>query len=125
MTRRIVYFLSAVGIIIIGLVIYRLVENNRNEKQNAAGKVRGTATVYATVVEGRPFSDYLSLTGAIEPNEMVHIRSEIYGVVERINFTEGAQVRSGQVLLKINDSELQAQLGEANTKKSLAAENER
>src|SRR5690606_16479753 len=49
----------------------------------------------------------------------------ISGVVERVNFTEGAQVRSGQVLLKINDSELQAQLGEANTKKSLAAENER
>ncbi|NGM62832.1 efflux RND transporter periplasmic adaptor subunit [Sphingobacterium sp. SGG-5] len=125
MTRRIVFFLSAIGVIIIGLVAYRLLENSKNRKLETARKERGAATVYATVAKGRPFSDYLSLTGAIEPNEVVELRSEISGIVETLNFTEGSEVSAGQVLLKINDSELRAQLGEANTRKSLTAENER
>ncbi len=125
MTRRIVFFLSAVGIVVIGLVIYRLSENNKDKRQDIIHKERGTPTVYATVIEGKPFSDYLSLTGAIEPNEVVDLRSEISGVVENLNFSEGSQVSSGQVLLKINDAELRAQLGEVTTKRALAAENER
>ncbi len=125
MTRRIVFFLSAIGIIIISLVICRLYKNNQNKNQDNARKERGAAIVYGKIVEGRPFSDYLSLTGAIEPNEIVDLRSEISGIVETLNFEEGAHVSSGQVLLRINDAELRAQLAEVTTKKNLTAENER
>ncbi len=125
MTRRIAFFLSAIGIIIISLVIYRLYKNNQNSKQDNARKERGAAIVYGKVVEGRPFSDYLSLTGAIEPNEIVDLRSEISGIVETLNFEEGSHVSSGQVLLRINDAELRAQLAEVTTRKNLTAENER
>src|SRR5690606_3900532 len=76
-------------------------------------------------VHGSEFSDYLSLTGTIEPNEVVDLRVEISGLVEQINFNEGTRVGAGQVLLRINDNELQAQLAQARTRKSLTAENER
>src|SRR5690606_12241612 len=59
------------------------------------------------------------------PNEVVDLRVEISGLVEQINFKEGTRVGAGQVLLRINDNELQAQLAQARTRKSLTAENER
>jgi len=126
MSKRIAFFLSALGLIIIALVIYRLYKNNEGKKEEGTvGKSRGAATVYGKIVDGKPFSDFLSLTGTIEPNEIVDLHSEISGIVEAIHFEEGSQVSSGQVLMKINDSELRAQLAQAQTKNSLAAENER
>jgi len=126
MSRRIVFFLSALGLIIVGLVSYRLYKDNEGKKAEAnAGRTRGGATVYAQVVEGKTFSDFLSLTGTIEPNEIVDLRSEISGIVESIHFSEGSAVSSGQVLLRINDAELRAQLSQVQTRNALASENER
>ena len=45
--------------------------------------------------------------------------------MEKIYFTEGTNVSKGQVLLKVNDIELRAQLSQAQTRQSLASENER
>src|SRR5690606_3705423 len=42
-----------------------------------------------------------------------------------LNFSEGGNVSNGQMLIKINDAELRAQLTQAKTRNSLAAENER
>lgn len=47
------------------------------------------------------------------------------GLVRSINFQEGGYVSRGQVLLRIDDSELRAQLSQALTKEQLSAENER
>jgi membrane fusion protein (multidrug efflux system) len=38
---------------------------------------------------------------------------------------EGSMVSAGQLLFKVNDVELRAQLSQANTRESLAAENAR
>lgn len=53
------------------------------------------------------------------------IRSEVSGIVERINFEEGTMVSKGQVLFKVNDVELRAQLANVRTSQGLASENER
>lgn len=127
MNRKVAFFLSFLLLIVIGLVSYRLIKNREkaavNEKFGAAG--RGEAKVYGMVVNGTPFSDFLSLTGSIEANEVVDLRSEISGIIERLNFDEGSEVTAGQVLIKINDSELRAQLEQAQTRSELAGENER
>ncbi|GAA6773286.1 efflux RND transporter periplasmic adaptor subunit [Flavobacterium sp. CGRL2] len=67
----------------------------------------------------------MSLSGSIEANEQVEIHSEVSGIVEGIFFNEGSFVTKGQVLFKVNDIELKAQLRQAVTKEGLAAENER
>jgi membrane fusion protein (multidrug efflux system) len=76
-------------------------------------------------VKGQDFSNTISLSGSIEANEQIEIRSEVSGIVENIAFTEGSSVSKGQVLFKVNDIELRAQLAQAKTKESLASENER
>jgi membrane fusion protein (multidrug efflux system) len=81
--------------------------------------------VSGIVVNAQNFETNLSLSGSLEANEQVEIRSEVSGIVENIYFNEGSNVAKGQVLFKVNDIELRAQLGQAKTKESLASENER
>ena len=127
MNRRVGIFLSLLVIIVVALVAYRLFVNKEKDKQNSSFGAGGRvgAQVFGVVVSGQPFSDHLSLTGTIEPNEIVDLRSEISGIVDILNFTEGGAVSAGQTLIKINDSELRAQLSQAQTRSTLASENER
>lgn len=128
MSRKAIIFLSIGLLIVIGLVTYRIITNTKNEEANKSaggGNRGGGSKVYGHVVKGQPFADYLSLSGSIEANEVVELHSEVSGIVESLNFQEGNYVSAGQVLLKINDSELRAQLAQARTRAELASENAR
>lgn len=125
MSKRFATVLIIILLIIAGLVTYRVMTNKEKAAENAEGRQRAESKVYGMVVSGQPFSDFLSLSGTIEPNEVINLRSEISGIVEVLNFSEGGHVSNGQVLIKINDAELKAQLAQAKTRNSLAAENER
>jgi membrane fusion protein (multidrug efflux system) len=75
------------------------------------------------VVQPETFDNILSLSGSIEANEQVEIRSEVSGLVESINFQRKVTLVRA-ITFKVNDRELIAQLSQANTKESLASENE-
>lgn len=117
--------ITFVIIILATLIIYRI--NSNSQSSSSGGKKGGGAPlpVEAVITHPQIFSDNLSLTGSIEANEQIEIRSEVSGVVEKIYFQEGAQVNKGQVLVKVNDIELRAQLAQAKTRQDLASENER
>jgi membrane fusion protein (multidrug efflux system) len=66
--------------------------------------------VNAVVAMPRELENKIFSTGNILANEEVEIRAEIPGRIILINFLEGAMVRKGDLLVKINDNELQAQL---------------
>ncbi|MDB5012039.1 MAG: cation transporter [Daejeonella sp.] len=132
-TKYIVYALIAV--VLGGLIAYRISKNHEKSAAgfpgaNAAGGKGGKSgampptRVSGVVVKTENFANSLSLTGSIEANEQVDIRSEVSGLVTAINFNEGSNVSKGQVLVKINDKELQAQLAQALTKQKLASETE-
>lgn len=111
---------------LLGLIGYRVFSNaEESAKNNKKGDKKPPMTVDAVVVSEQNFSNTISLSGAIEANENVEIRSEVSGIVEKIYFTEGTNVSKGQVLVKVNDIELRAQLSQATTRQSLASENER
>jgi membrane fusion protein (multidrug efflux system) len=121
--KYIVYSLLIVGLGV--LVYYRVSQNKEQKGKNDKGGPKKPVMVEAMVVTPGEFSDVLSLSGSIEANEQVELRSEVSGIAEKIFFAEGAKVTKGQVLVKINDIELRAQAGEMATKQKLAAENER
>ena len=64
-------------------------------------------------------------TGTVLANEEVEIRSEIAGKVQEIHIDEGRKVRKGELLLKINDAELQAQRDKLYSQRKLAEDKER
>ncbi len=59
-------------------------------------------------VQPRTLSERLSTTGTLRPNERVEIVAEIAGKVSEIRFDEGTRVQEGQLLVKIDDTELLA-----------------
>ncbi|WP_413998250.1 efflux RND transporter periplasmic adaptor subunit [Flavobacterium sp. W1B] len=124
---KIKYFTYALLAIGFGAFItYRIIENksNSNDTKDKSGKPNAM-TVSGIIAQTHNFDNNLSLSGSLEANEQVEIRSEVSGIVESINFQEGSNVSKGQLLFKVNDLELRAQLSQANTKESLASENER
>lgn len=121
-TKHIFYTLLVIGLL--ALIAYRIIENTE-AKTPAGMRDQGGATVTGMVLEPQKFSENLSLSGSLEANEQVEIRSEISGVVEKINFNEGSKVSRGQVLFRVNDLELRAQLAKIKTAEKLASENER
>ena len=114
-------------IILFGAFITYRIVSNKNKNGDSKGKdgKNKVMTLSGIVVQTQTFDNNLSLSGSIEANEQVEIRSEVSGIVESINFREGSTVTKGQLLFKVNDIELRAQLAQAKTKQGLAAENER
>src|SRR6185436_14116211 len=107
-------------------ITYRIISNKgKNDESKKSGDKDAPTTVTGIVVKTTTFDNNLSLSGSIEANEQIEIHSEVSGIVEGIYFTEGSYVNKGQVLFKVNDIELKAQLRQASTKEGLAAENSR
>jgi membrane fusion protein (multidrug efflux system) len=122
--KNIIYTLLIIGFV--GFVGYRITSNKakNSEPKDKEGKDK-PITVTGIVVHPKTFDNNLSLSGSIEANEQIEIRSEVSGIVEGIYFQEGSNVSKGQLLFKVNDTELKAQLTQTSTKEGLAAENER
>jgi membrane fusion protein (multidrug efflux system) len=121
--KYIVYSVLILGLI--GLVASRIRDN---KEEAAAGKKdgpRAAVIVGGMILKPQKFDDNLSLSGSLEANEQIDIRSEVSGVVEQINFEEGSEVRKGQILFKVNDVELRAQRSMMTSAQKLASENER
>lgn len=57
-------------------------------------------------------------------NEEIELRPEIAGRITGVSFNEGSQVEKGSLLLKINDSELKAQLKRKESEEKLALSDE-
>lgn len=122
--KQLIYILIAAGLV--ALVTYRIIDN---KKENSQGKQRGggqsAIKVDGMVLKPEKFSENLSLSGSLEANEQLELRSEISGIVEKINFKEGSKVSKGQILFQVNDLELRARLAKAQTAQKLASENVR
>ncbi|WP_438483567.1 efflux RND transporter periplasmic adaptor subunit [Oleiharenicola lentus] len=86
----------------------------------AASNAPQKQPVEVVAVERRDLVESLSLVGSLAPNETAQLRAEISGQVLSVLFEEGQQVKKGQVLLKVDDSELRAQLAQAESRLKLA-----
>jgi membrane fusion protein, multidrug efflux system len=101
--------------------------NNGNSKQaNRAGGAgnRALIPVEALVVQPQLLQDKIITTGTLLANEEVELRSEISGRVTGVSFTEGGRVKKGQLLVKINDRELKAQLTQKEVAEKQASDEE-
>lgn len=76
----------------------------------AQGRVQ---PVEVTSVVRRDLVESLTVVGSVAPNESADMRAEIAGLVRGIYFEEGQAIQRGAVLVKIDDSEILAQLAQA------------
>lgn len=71
-----------------------------------AGRDRSGAVLVVTeAIEFRPMTDTIETLGTAGANESVEIRPRIASLIERIAFEEGQLVRSGDLLVELENSE--------------------
>ncbi len=89
---------------------------------SAAGRGNANQAQIVEVVEVTRSSlvETLNLVGSLAANESAEIRAEIGGIVRGIYFEEGQRVKSGDLLVKIDDQELQAQYAQIEARYNLA-----
>ena len=82
------------------------------------------AVTVSCAVEG-DVTDYNAFTGRTDAVESVQVRAHVWGYLDKINFTEGAEVKKGDLLFKIDPRTYDAALAqaEANLKQAEARRN--
>lgn len=71
-------------------------------------------------ISRRDLAETLNIVGSLAANESATIRPEISGLVRAIAFDEGQQVKRGQLLVKMDDAELRAQVAQSEARFELA-----
>ncbi len=92
----------------------------QGEQSNQSDRLQ----VEVAVTEPTSLQRKISSTGTILANETIDLRSEVSGKITSIYLREGQSVQEGDLLIKINDSELQAQLNRAEHRLELAEQRE-
>ncbi len=128
--KRILGILFTIAIVI-ALAAPKLRSTGDAATSDAAGatarssaETKALRVVMQEIVPER-LTERLSTTGTVRANEQVELVSEISGKIERILLREGSRVKAGELLLKIDDSELQAQREREQLRLQLAERRER
>ncbi len=95
-------------VILVVLAVPKLLELRKTSGPIAAPK-ENILRVRAHRVVSTQLTEQLTTTGTVRANEEVEIVSEISGKISDIYFEEGSRVAAGELLLKIDDSELVAE----------------
>ncbi len=129
--RKPVKILVVVGIIllILGMIFYPKIKRafvGDNKEQPVATPMasRGnqTLSVNAIVLKPETLNDVFRTTGVLLPDEEVNLIFEASGKITQINFKEGSFVNKGDLLAKVNDAPLQAELRKLEAQLPLAQE---
>jgi membrane fusion protein (multidrug efflux system) len=104
--------------IVFGFILSFIFISCKSEKKDdaaAAGGNKGKGKggpiqAEAFIVRSKALSENLEIPGTLMPFEVTEIRPEISGRVVALNIPEGSFVQKGTMLVKLFDSDLQAQL---------------
>ncbi|MDD2474430.1 MAG: efflux RND transporter periplasmic adaptor subunit [Dysgonamonadaceae bacterium] len=129
--RKPVRIIVIVGIIllILGMIFYPNIKNAfvSNDDQPSSGQSATTQgaqklSVNAKVLKPETLNDVFRTQGVLLPDEEVDLIFETSGKITQINFKEGSYVNKGQLLAKVNDAPLQAELKKLEAQLPLAQE---
>jgi membrane fusion protein (multidrug efflux system) len=96
-----------------------------HQKDGGASAAQGGAKISAIVLNPSSVSTGLITSGTVLAEQQVAVQSQIMAQVTEIGFPEGGRVCQGQVLVKLDDSELKAQLEKASAALDLARAQEK
>ena len=96
--------------LIVALIMPFIVGCREHTKEQPGAAGQKAMTVGGVILQPRVLENNILATGNVIANEEVELRTEVPGRIEAINFDEGTYVNKGTLLLKIDDSELDARL---------------
>jgi len=103
------------------LLTVALASSCQRESKTAVGPaLDAPQPVETTEVKSMTLQQTVSLVGTIAANESASLRPEVPGTIVEIPFQEGMQVKQGDVLVRLDTRELEAQLAETRASFELA-----
>lgn len=123
MNRKVVQIILIVAVIgIVGALAYNKVKKDHKLAAERAGMAKSSKglLVDAYVIKPVPLQNNLEVTGTLLSNESIVIQPEITGRITQINFEEGSYVKKGDLLIKLFDGDLKAQLEKSQIQQQLA-----
>ena len=104
---------------IAGMAFYPAIKRKIKKEETSQGTTRPglfgnraarSLNVNAKIIRPESLTDYIQVTGNLIPDEQVDLTFEATGKIVNIFFKEGSTVSKGQLLAKVNDKPLQAEL---------------
>lgn len=106
-TKRLL--IAALVLIVVGGLALPKMRSGSDDAALPQRRAADTLAVATYHVRPTPVADRIITTGTLRANEEVELTSETSGKITGIYFREGAAVRQGQLLVKINDADLRAE----------------
>lgn len=116
MKKYIKWSALCIALVVLGIFLWQraFVPHMNEELKDApvknSGKQGNVLNVKAVVLKATSLSDNFLVSGSIIPDEEVNLSFETSGKITDIFFKEGSHVSAGELLAKINDAPLQAEL---------------
>jgi len=114
------YYIRIVFTFVIVFTVFSC--NNSGDDKSTKKDVSVSVDVIIASEEDFPLS--VEVNGTVLSEDMIELHPEVSGRITYLNIPDGATVQAGTVLLKINDSDLQAELENLQTKLELANKTE-
>ncbi len=114
--KKTVIWIVIIAAVVKALILLKPVNKDAIVGPPASKKI---IQVEGRIVKTTPVSNIIKVSGNIMSNEEVNLQSQIAGVVTDVNFIEGAHIKKGDLLIKIDDAQYQAQLQKDQVAKNL------
>jgi multidrug efflux system membrane fusion protein len=101
----------------LGFIVWRIYQNHQqaaaNSARQAAELQNRPIPVQVAAAEQRPLPIYLTALGTVTPFMSVTVKARVSGELEPVRFTEGQQVRQGDIIMVIDPRPYKAALDQA------------
>jgi len=104
----------------VGVVVAGLITTGCGKKTAAAPPPAGPPEVGVVVVQPKPVALATELPGRTAPTLIAEVRPQVNGIIQKRLFTEGSDVKAGQVLYQIDPATYQAAFASARAAQSRA-----
>lgn len=119
-TQTILFILS------IGTILFLASCSSKSPGETPKNSPRGgMLTVNGVIVQPQALDNVVRSSGTVLASESVDLVTEAAGRIEKITFTEGTHVKKNELLVKINDDDLRAQLKKTELQIQLASDQEK
>lgn len=120
MPKKPAFFLVIVLALVAAFVAFKFITGRsasdsapRSGANTGPGGARPALPVYTHAATARPLAEKITATGVVLADEGVDLTAETSGRIVTLAIEEGARVAKDALLVKINDTELQAELARA------------
>lgn len=111
-------------IIILPLLLATIISCKKGAGEKKDKKEKPPVTVDVIIAGNTEFSSDIEVNGTVLSEEMIELHPEVSGRLTYLNIPDGAVVKAGTILARINDADLQAQLQQQKVQLDLAQKTE-